>query len=74
LDELFVQVLQLLMSEGLADLERVTHDGTKIRAAVGRQSFKRQERLAECRRLAEEHLRALQQQPAGEWSAAQCRA
>jgi transposase len=40
LDELFVQVLQLLMSEGLADLERVTHDGTKIRAAVGRQSFK----------------------------------
>ena len=29
LDELFVQVLHMLMSEGLADLERVAHDGTK---------------------------------------------
>jgi len=32
LDELFVQVLQVLMSEGLANLERVAHDGTKVRA------------------------------------------
>jgi transposase len=66
LDHLFVQLLQVLMSEGLADLERVAHDGTKIRAAASRQSFKRQERLAECRRLAEEHLAALKQQPEAE--------
>jgi transposase len=72
LDELFLQRLQVLMSEGLADLERVAHDGTKIRAAASRRSFKREQRLAECRRLAEEHLAALQQQPAGELRAA-CR-
>ena len=62
LDELFVQLVHVLMSEGLADLERVAHDGTKIRAAASRASFKREERLAECRQLAEEHLAALQQQ------------
>jgi transposase len=74
LDELFVQVLQVLMSEGLADLERVAHDGTKVRAAASRASFKREERLAECRKLAEEHLAALKQQPEGELNAARRKA
>jgi len=71
LDHLFVQVLQVLMAAGAADLQRVAHDGTKIRAAASRKSFQRQERLAESRRLAEEHLRAVQQQPPGQWTAAQ---
>jgi len=71
LDQLFVQVLQVLMAAGAADLQRVAHDGTKIRAAASRKSFKRQERLAESRRRAEEHLRALQQQAPGQWTAAQ---
>ena len=70
LDELFVQLLQALMSEGLADLERVTQDGTKIRASASRASFKGQEHLAECRKLAEEHLAALRQQPDAQLSAA----
>jgi len=70
LDELFVQVVTVLMDEQLVDLERVAHDGTKIRAAASGVSFQRQERLAECRRRAEEHLTALQQQPEGEMSAA----
>ena len=74
LDELFVQLLQVLMSEGLADLERVAHDGTKIRASAARVSFKREERLAECRKLAEEHLAALKQQPEAELSAARRKA
>jgi len=74
LDNLFVQVLHVLMEAGAADLERVAHDGTKIRAAASRQSFKREERLAECRRLAEEHLAALQQQPEGELQAARRKA
>ena len=74
LDELFVQVLHMLMSEGLADLERVAHDGTKIRASAARASFKRQERLAECRKLAEEHLAALKQRPEAELSAARRKA
>jgi hypothetical protein len=70
LDHLFVQVLQVLMAAGAADLQRVAHDGTKIRAAASRKSFKREERLAECRKLAEEHLTSLQQQSAAELSAA----
>jgi transposase len=74
LDELFVQVLQMLMSEGLADLERVTQDGTKIRASASRASFKREERLSECRKLAEQHLAALKQQPEAELSAARRKA
>ena len=40
-EQRFVQRLQVLMHEGLADRERVTHEGTKIRAAAGRGSFKR---------------------------------
>ena len=74
LDQLFVQVLQVLMAAGAANLERVAHDGTKIQAAASRKSFKRQARLAECRKWAEEHLAALQQQPPGEWSAARRKA
>ena len=69
LDELFVQVVHVLMNEKLVDLERVAHDGTKIRAAASRSSVKREQRLAECRRLTEEHLAALQKQSAEELSA-----
>jgi transposase len=74
LDELFVQVLHMLMSEGLADLERVAHEGTKIRASAARASFKREERLGECRKLAEEHLAAPKQRPEAELSAARRKA
>ena len=45
LDELFVQVLGLLSAEGLISLERVMHDGTKIKACAGGDSFRREERL-----------------------------
>jgi len=48
-----------LLSEGLADPERVAHDGTKIRAAASRSSFQREERRTESKKLAEEHLPAL---------------
>ena len=61
LEQLFVAAMQVLMAEGLADLERVMQDGTKVRACAGRSSFKREERLEECRKLAEEHLAALKQ-------------
>ena len=70
LDQLFVEVLHVLMSQGLADLERVAHDGTKIHADAGRASFQREERLAQCRRLAEEHLAALDEELRQEASAA----
>jgi transposase len=53
LDELFAQLLALLAQEGLVTLEQVMHDGTKIRAQAGVDSFRREkslrERLAEAR-------------------------
>ena len=55
LRELFVEVLGVLSAEGLVSLERVMHDGTRIKACAGADSFRRQERL-------EEHLEAARQQ------------
>jgi transposase len=55
LPELFTQVLGVLSSEGLVSLERVMHDGTKIKALASKSSFERHERLAE-------HLQAARQQ------------
>jgi transposase len=55
LRELFVQVLGVLSSEGLVSLERVMHDGTKIKACAGSDSFRREQRL-------QEHLEAARKQ------------
>jgi transposase len=74
LDQLFVDLLHVLMSQGLADLERVAHDGTKIHADASRASFQRAERLAQCRQLAEEHLAALDEELRQEASAARRKA
>jgi transposase len=45
LDELFAQVLGVLSSDGLITLERVTHDGTKVKALASGKSFRREARL-----------------------------
>jgi len=42
---LFVQILGLLSAEGLITLERVTQDGTKIRASAASDSFKGKDRI-----------------------------
>jgi transposase len=55
LRELFVQVLGVLSSEGLVSLERVMHDGTRIKAYAGADSFRREDRL-------KEHLEAARKQ------------
>jgi transposase len=55
LRELFVQVLGVLSAEGLVSLERVMHDGTRIKACAGADSFRREERL-------KEHLEAARKQ------------
>ncbi len=45
LDELFVQVLGLLSAEDLITMQRVMHDGTKIKACAGADTFRREEKL-----------------------------
>jgi transposase len=58
LDELFAQMLALLEKEELLSLERVMHDGTKVRAQAGSDSFRRQktvhEHLERARRVVEQ--------------------
>jgi transposase len=55
LSELFVNSLGVLSAEGLVSLERVMHDGTKVRACAGADSFRREETL-------QGHLAAARQQ------------
>lgn len=58
LDELFAQMLALLEKEDLLNLERVMHDGTKVRAQAGVDSFRRektvQEHLDRARKVVEQ--------------------
>jgi hypothetical protein len=59
LDELFTQVLAVLIGEGLVTLERVMHDGTKVYANAGQRSFCHKKRIEEHLRIAREHLAAM---------------
>jgi len=59
LDDLFVQVLGMLSAEGLISLERVTLDGTKIKANAGGNSFRRKEKLEAHLELARQQVRIL---------------
>lgn len=46
LDKLFAEVLGVLSAEGLIQMERVTQDGTKIRARAASDSFRSQDGVA----------------------------
>ncbi len=59
LDELFTQVLALLMHEHLITLSRVAQDGTRVRASAGAASFRRKARLKACVGAARAHLERL---------------
>ena len=79
LEQLVMQVLGVLGSEGLVQLKRVTHDGTKIRACAGGDSFRREDRLRAHLAMARQQVRKLQQDEQAEQSnkkkvAAQARA
>jgi len=56
LDDLFVQVLGMLSAEGLITLERVTLDGTKIKANASGNTFRRREKLQAHLELAREQV------------------
>jgi transposase len=66
LNDLFVQVLGMLSAEGLITLERVTLDGTKIKANAGGNTFRRQETLEAHLQLAREQVRLMEKQAAEE--------
>jgi transposase len=66
LDDLFVQVLGMLSAEGLITLERVTLDGTKIKANAGGNTFRRQQKIEAHLALAREQVRIMNAQAADE--------
>ncbi len=59
LRELFVQVLGVLSAEGLVSLERVMHDGTKIKALAAQSTFLGEDGLREHLAAAREQVEAL---------------
>src|SRR5216684_7192470 len=56
LQNLMEQVLGVLFSEGLVSLERVTQDGTKIRAQASKRSFLDRKHLQQCLDLTKRHM------------------
>lgn len=66
LDDLFVQVLGILSAEGLITLERVTLDGTKIKANASGNTFRRKDKLEAHLALAREQVQKMNAQTAEE--------
>lgn len=62
LQELFVELLGVLSAEGLVSLERVMHDGTKIKACASADTFRREERLYRHLEAAREQVQILAQE------------
>jgi transposase len=59
LEEMFTQVLGLLSAEGLVTLQRVMHDGTKIKACAGADTFRREEKIRVHLELARQQVKEL---------------
>jgi transposase len=62
LEKLMVQVLSVLMNQGLVTLNRVAQDGMRVRASAGSSSFRRKGRLQEHLREAQAQVDALKNQ------------
>jgi transposase len=61
LHQLFVEMIALLTSEGLVTLERVMHDGTRIKASAGRDTFRGEASLREHLIRAETQVKAMEE-------------
>lgn len=59
LDKLFSEVLGLLSAEGLVSLQRVMHDGTKIKACAGIDTFRREEKVRVHLEMARQQVREM---------------
>jgi len=59
LDELFAQLLALLESAGIVNLEQVMHDGSKIRAQAGADTLRREKTLRERLEQAQQAVAAM---------------
>lgn len=62
LDDLLVEMVATLRAQNLVQLNRVAHDGVRVRANAGRGSFRRKDRLDELLAEAEAQVLALKQE------------
>lgn len=62
LDELFSQVLAVLMHKQVVSVRRIVQDGTKVRADAGRHTFRREATLPRLREEARQHVAAVKAQ------------
>ena len=62
LDELFTQVPATLMHHHVVSVNRISQDGTRIRAGAGAKSFRRRARLESLLAEAQAHVEALKRQ------------
>jgi transposase len=60
-DELLTQIVATLMAENLVTLQRVAHDGMKVRADAGKSSFRRGGRLEEFLEEAKQQVETLKE-------------
>ncbi len=56
LEELFTESLGLLSAEGLITLQRVMHDGTKVKACAGSDSYRREDKVRVHLEAARQHV------------------
>jgi transposase len=63
LKKLFIELLGVLSAQGLVKLERLSVDGTRVRANCSDESFLRGKKLQEHLEAAAAHVEALEQQP-----------
>lgn len=66
LEDLFVQVVGMLSAEGLITMQRVTLDGTKIKANASGNTFRRKDKLEAHLALAREQVQLMNAQAAEE--------
>ena len=66
LENLFVQVVGMLSAEGLITMQRVTLDGTKIKANASGNTFRRKEKIEAHLALAREQVQKMNEQAAEE--------
>src|SRR5208337_422001 len=63
LRQLFIEILAMLTSVGLVSMERVMHDGTRIKACAGRDTFRGEEAIREHLVRAEGQVKAMEEAP-----------
>ena len=62
LEALFTQVLTTLVDKDLVRVSRISQDGVRVRVSAGSNSFRREERLQDLLRQAQQHMAELKQQ------------